>query len=100
MAVVEEDLSSLLGEKLPAKQRRNYFADAKHRQKYSLSNVKIEGDFANNFIDFPSMSVSLPFVNLKVNILRYWQGQPFRYTCKTRDGRILFCVVFELTKAK
>ncbi|ORY87787.1 hypothetical protein BCR37DRAFT_342801 [Protomyces lactucae-debilis] len=99
MALVEEDTSSLLGEKLPSKQRRNYFATKANRAKYSLSNATcIEGDFCNGFIDFEDMAVALPYVNLKLSILKYWKGQPFRYTCKTRDGKMLFCVVFELVE--
>lgn len=93
---IEEDTSNLVHEKITTKQRRTYFADKSHREKYRLTNSQIAGDFSNPFIDFNTLSIALPYVNLHISILQYWKGQPFRYTCKTKSGDILFCVVFEL----
>lgn len=93
---IEEDTSNLVGEKINVKQRRAHFADAEKRKGKDLKGLYVCGDFSNPFIDFNNLSISLPYVSLHVNILQYWKGQPFRYTCKTRSGEILFCVVFEL----
>lgn len=100
MSRIEEDTSNLVKEKITTKQRRTYFADAAHRQKHSLKDIHVAGDFSNPFIDFNSLSIALPYVNLHVSILQYWKGQPFRYTCKTKHGDVLFCVVFELVNDK
>lgn len=93
---IEEDTSNLVKEKITTKQRRIYFAEKTHREKYQLKDIAIAGDFSNPFIDFNSLSIALPYVNLHISILQYWKGQPFRYTCKTKSGNVLFCVVFEL----
>lgn len=93
---IEEDTSNLVKEKITTKQRRTHFADKSHRERYSLKDLSIAGDFSNPFIDFNTLSIALPYVNLHFSILQYWKGQPFRYTCKTKSGDVLFCVVFEL----
>lgn len=93
---IEEDTSNLVKEKITTKQRRTYFAEKAHREKFNLKDMTLAGDFSNPFIDFNTLSVALPYVNFHVSILQYWKGQPFRYTCKTRSGEVLFCVVFEL----
>lgn len=93
---IDEDTSNLVKEKISTKQRRTYFADKAHREKFQLKDTHIAGDFSNPFIDFNTLSIALPYVNLHISILQYWKGQPFRYTCKTKSGNVLFCVVFEL----
>lgn len=97
---IEENTSNLVKEHITTKQRRAYFADHAHREKYELQNVHLAGDFSNPFIDFNTLSIALPYVNLHISILQYWKGQPFRYTCKTSSGDVLFCVVFELVNDK
>ena len=98
---IEEDTSSMVGEKIDAKTRRSHFGQAEKRARHGLSGdgLALEGDFSNPFIDFNSLSIALPYVGLHIDILKYWKGQPFRYTCKTRQGDVLFCIVFDLVDA-
>lgn len=100
LARIEEDTTNLVKEKITTKQRRAYFADKAHREKFNLKDMSVAGDFSNPFIDFNTLSIALPYVNLHISILQYWKGQPFRYTCKTKSGDVLFCVVFELVDGK
>lgn len=97
---IEEDTSNLVKEKITTKQRRTYFADKAHREKYNLKDMTISGDFSNPFIDFNTLSIALPYVGLHLSILQFWKGQAFRYTCKTRSGDILFCIVYELVDGR
>lgn len=93
---IEEDTKSLVGEKIDAKTRRSHFGHVDKRKRHKLDGVVLEGDFSNPFIDFNTLSIALPYVGLHIDILKYWSGQPIRYTCKTRSGDVLFCIVFEL----
>ncbi|BFZ53093.1 hypothetical protein PYCC9005_000116 [Savitreella phatthalungensis] len=93
---VDEDTSSLVGEKVDAKTRRSHFGHKDKRARHKLDGLTLEGDFSNPFIDFNTLSIQLPYVGLHINILQYWSGQPIRYVCKTRAGDVLFCIVFEL----
>lgn len=72
---VEEDTSNLVKEKINVKQRRAYFADATHRKAQSLHGLYLSADFSNPYIDFNSLSIALPYVNLHVDILKYWKGE-------------------------
>ena len=65
----------------------------------------IAADFTNPFIDFNSFSVQLPYVGLKVDVLKYWirgdKRQPFRYVCRMRPKQgeepvVFFVILFEL----
>ena len=65
----------------------------------------ISGDFSNPFIDFNSFTVQLPYVGLRVDVLKYWtrgnKRQPLRYVCRLRpkEGEVevvFFVILFEL----
>ena len=69
-----EDTSNLVGEHISVKQRRTHFANVDARKKQNLHEMYIQGDFSNPFIDFNTLSIALPYVNLHLNILQYWKG--------------------------
>ena len=59
--------------------RRSYLSDVTHRKsKHIDEGMLIQGDFSNEFIDYNTLSVHLPVVNLSLGILQYWKGQSFR----------------------
>ncbi|KAL1924164.1 uncharacterized protein VTP21DRAFT_7199 [Calcarisporiella thermophila] len=98
---ITEDTSSLSARGSPrtpmdVSTRRKYFSDSEKAKKVVLGpDQEVQFDFFNAYVDFNSAAIRLP--GFSVNVLGYWDGQPLRYVCKTRDGKIIFFVVqFEL----
>ena len=75
--------------------RKKYFGDSKKRQAVTFEKGKLFSmDFYDAYVDFNNFQIKLPGFSLSA--FRYWDGQPLRFTAKTRCGKILFCVNFEL----
>jgi hypothetical protein len=104
-------LSPLDGSKTPPKgpithaaDRRKWLSSHSVRTGTAFPSTYVAGDFSNEFIDFNTFSVHLPYVGLKVDVLKYWTKgntrQPLRYVCRTRPGHeeetVFFVVLFEL----
>lgn len=105
-------LSSLDGSKTPPKgsltsssERRKCLSTRQTRASTAFPPTYIAGDFSNPFIDFNSFSVQLPYVGLKVDVLKYWmkgdKRQPLRYVCRLRpkegeEDAVFFVILFEL----
>jgi Protein of unknown function (DUF1769) len=86
-------------------ERRKWLSTQSSRKNKTFPSTYISGDFSNPFIDFNSFSVTLPYVGLKVDVLKYWtrgtKRQPLRYTCRLhpKEGEeevVFFVVLFEL----
>ena len=106
------ELHSLDGTKTPPQsaltspsERRRWLSSATIRTSTAFPSTYVEGDFANPFIDFNTFSVVLPYVGLKVDVLKYWtrgdKRQPLRYVCRMRPGLaeedvVFFVILFEL----
>jgi Protein of unknown function (DUF1769) len=80
-------------------------SSTQNRAETPFPSTFIAGDFSNPFIDFNSFSVTLPYVGLKLDALKYWmrgsKRQPLRFVCRTRpkeggDEVVFFVIVFEL----
>lgn len=55
-------------------------------------------DFVAGYIDFNTLSVSLPSVGFNMDLLKYWDGQPLTFVCRNRSGsKTFFAVSFEIT---
>src|SRR5271155_3572085 len=52
--------------------RRKWLSNQRTRASIAFPSSYISGDFCNPFIDFNSFSVHLPYVGLKVDVLKYW----------------------------
>ncbi|KAF0449701.1 DUF1769-domain-containing protein [Gigaspora margarita] len=78
--------------------RRHYFSSKENRMNFKITEDQVwDFDFFNSFIDFNKIAVKLP--GLEIGVLQYWDGQPFRYVCKTRDSSVVFfVVVFQLVE--
>jgi Protein of unknown function (DUF1769) len=85
--------------------RRKWLSNQQTRASMAFPSSYISGDFCNPFVDFNSFSVQLPYVGLKVDVLKYWtrgdKRQPLRYVCRTRpkngeEDVVFFVVLFEL----
>lgn len=105
-------LTPLDGTNTPSKEpvttsaeRRKWLSSHQTRTSTAFPSTYISGDFSNPFIDFNSFSVQLPYVGLKVDVLKYWtrgdKRQPLRYVCRLRpkegeEDVIFFVILFEL----
>lgn len=79
--------------------RKRLFGDAKKRSRVHLTpNDVFSADFCNGFIDFNTLSLSIPFSGgLNFDLKKYWDGQPVRYTCKNKKtGEVYFVVQFTI----
>ncbi|RIA98675.1 hypothetical protein C1645_812355 [Glomus cerebriforme] len=76
--------------------RKKHFGEEKNRKKFHIKDNQIWNfDFFNPYMDFNDITVMLP--GFKLGILQFWDGQPVRYVCKTRDCSVVFFViVFQL----
>jgi Protein of unknown function (DUF1769) len=104
-------LSPLDGTKAPkglltsSSERRKWLSSGQTRASTAFPSTYISGDFSNPFVDFNSFSVQLPYVGLRVNVLKYWMKgdtrQPLRYVCRLRpkegeEDVVFFVLLFEL----
>ncbi|KAJ3033731.1 hypothetical protein HK097_004740, partial [Rhizophlyctis rosea] len=87
--------------------RKKHFGVTQTRSEVTLSSSHIYAmDFYDAYFDFGTLTLKLP--GFSVNALRYWDGQPLRFVCRTRkgmgkprgedDGTVFFTVVFELVE--
>ena len=85
--------------------RRKWLSSYYSRKSTRFPTTYIAGDFSNSFVDFNSFTVILPYVGLKLDVLKYWikgnKRQPLRYVCRLRpkegeDEVVFFVVLFEL----
>ncbi|CAG8627534.1 3930_t:CDS:2, partial [Acaulospora colombiana] len=78
--------------------RKKYFTSESNRKEFEVTEDQILNlDFFNPYVDFNNIAVKLP--GLQLGILQYWDGQPFRYVCKSRDSSVIFFIVmFELVE--
>lgn len=85
--------------------RRRWLSSAQTRSSTAFPSTYVSGDFSNPFIDFNNFSVQLPYVGLKVDVLKYWtrgtKRQPLRYVCRLRPRPgepdvVFFVLLFEL----
>jgi len=71
--------------------RRKWFAVPNRRKELKIGpKVEVFGDFCNGLINFSTLSVKIPIVNMEIPLQKYWDGQPVRFVCRTRDGSIEF----------
>jgi len=93
----KEDVEYLKGN---SDARRKYFANKTNRDGVIPKDTVFETDFCNGFIDFNTLSVNFG-ARLQFSLAKYWDGQPVRYICRTRDGsKIFFCIDFTLVDAE
>lgn len=85
-------------------QRMKHFLTDAHRQAFTFEPGRAyDCDFFNAYLDFNDLALRLPVATL--HLMRFWDGQPLRYTLKQRskDGSVdreLLVVVFSLVPAE
>jgi len=82
-------------------ERRKFLKDAAHRQSVAVTPDQVyDFDFFNPFLDFENFQIKFPAVHFSMNIMKYYNGEPLRYACKSRDHKTTFFVTqFELVDA-
>ncbi|EFP93299.2 uncharacterized protein PGTG_19067 [Puccinia graminis f. sp. tritici CRL 75-36-700-3] len=80
--------------------RRKFFSSAVNRQAIMLGPRDfINAEFANGFIDFSTLALNVPVVNVSFKLDKLWDGQPVRYVCQSRKtGETYFVVVFQIVE--
>ncbi|WFD44026.1 hypothetical protein MPSI1_002691 [Malassezia psittaci] len=78
--------------------RASWMGKKAHREKLDITESDvITVDFCNGFIDFNSLQLVLPYMNLHFDLQKYWDGQPVRYVAKNIEtDEVYFVVQFEL----
>lgn len=76
--------------------RKRLFGKTTNRTKINFTPSDIwTADFANGYIDFNTLSLSIP--GMTFDLRKYWDGQPVRYLCRSQsDGEIFFVVQFDI----
>ncbi|TIB71416.1 DUF1769-domain-containing protein [Wallemia mellicola] len=75
--------------------RRRHFHNESNRKGVMLSNKIVALDFAKGFIDFSTLSLSFPEINLNIGLLKHWDGQPVRFYLRNRKtGHNLVVIQF------
>ncbi|KAI5810524.1 hypothetical protein BZA77DRAFT_170804 [Pyronema omphalodes] len=94
-AVIEEDMP----EDVPqtAADRKKYFLDERRRKEWVWKKGQAYAwDFCNGMMDFNEISVRIPGLGFKIDVFKYWDGQPLRFTLKNKTtGEIYGCVVIQ-----
>ncbi|KAI9209213.1 uncharacterized protein BJ171DRAFT_111306 [Polychytrium aggregatum] len=90
------DTSTASGALSSYDKRKKYFSDESKRKGVTLKTDRVYCmDFYDAYFDFNTVSLKLPGFSL--NAFKYWDGQPLRFTARTRDRSVVFfSVLFEL----
>lgn len=79
--------------------RKKLFSSKANRQAISFTPQDVfTSDFAQGYIDFNSLYLSIPFSGgLSFDLKKYWDGQPVTYVCKNKStGDVYFVVQFNI----
>ncbi|EMC94366.1 hypothetical protein BAUCODRAFT_73688 [Baudoinia panamericana UAMH 10762] len=81
--------------------RKKYFLTESHLKAFTFEKGReYSNDFFNPYLDFNEFALKLPgfgvIPGITMPILRYWDGQPLRYTLRKRGGDVLMVVMFTL----
>eukprot|EP01117_Protostelium_nocturnum_P017909 TRINITY_DN7374_c0_g1_i1.p1 TRINITY_DN7374_c0_g1~~TRINITY_DN7374_c0_g1_i1.p1 ORF type:complete len:276 (+),score=61.61 TRINITY_DN7374_c0_g1_i1:61-888(+) len=89
-----EDLSSSFDKEMDTNARRKYFSKVENRKSFPVkSNLVYSMDFFNPILDFSKFKIQVPAVKFSINMMKYYNGEPLRYACKSRDHSVTFFVI-------
>ncbi|KAA8913751.1 hypothetical protein FN846DRAFT_58689 [Sphaerosporella brunnea] len=82
----------------PAEARRRWFLDPERRKNWRWRRGHVyRWDFCNALMDFNDFSVRIPGLGFKIEVFKYWDGQPLRFVLKNkRTGEEYGVVQLEL----
>ncbi|CED83829.1 Protein of unknown function DUF1769 [Phaffia rhodozyma] len=86
------------GTEWDAGKRRSWLTKEANRKALKIKpSDTITIDFAQGYLDFNDLSVSIPAVKFHVNLLKYWDGQPVTFVCRNRSGsKEFFKIIFQI----
>ncbi|KAH0610239.1 uncharacterized protein H6S33_011766 [Morchella sextelata] len=99
--VLEEDMAAAAepaGIPVAAGARKKFFLERAKRESFTFRKGWRYGlDFFGPWLDFANFEIRLPGYGL--NLLKYWDGQPVRYTLRnTRTGEVYACVLLDFVE--
>ncbi|CAZ86071.1 unnamed protein product [Tuber melanosporum] len=85
---------------LTAKARRKHFLTERRRKEWVFEPGKVyEMEFSGPWLDLAEFRVVLP--GFRVDILKYWDGQPLRFLLRNRaSGEVYLVVEFDLVEGE
>ncbi|KAG0356931.1 hypothetical protein BGZ54_000556 [Gamsiella multidivaricata] len=90
---IDEDTTFFMPDKksMSTAQRRKQFQTEEARKQFVFKPDLVHGfEFFAPYMDFNTGNIKMA---LSMNILRYLNGQPVRYTCRSLDGNVVFWAV-------
>lgn len=74
-----------------AAHRRSYFLKEEHRRRFIYHPDTVYSfDFFSPYVDLNRMQLKL---GISIDVLYYLNGNPLRYQCRSRDGRVTFFTI-------
>ncbi|KAG0143505.1 hypothetical protein CROQUDRAFT_661124 [Cronartium quercuum f. sp. fusiforme G11] len=96
-----EDCSTLMPKAMSppkAHVRRKHFSVQANREEITLGpRGFLNAEFCNGFLDFSTLALKVPVVNVSFSLDKLWDGQPVRYQCLNRKtDECYWVVVFQI----
>ncbi|PRP87177.1 hypothetical protein PROFUN_01439 [Planoprotostelium fungivorum] len=80
--------------KMDVNERRKHLSKEDTRKEVIVHPYQVWNfDFFNPFLDFANFKIRLPAVKMSINMIKYSNGEPLRYACKSRDHKVTFFLV-------
>jgi len=75
-------------------ERRKHLSKANTRKEVIVHPYQVWGfDFYNPILDFAEFKIRMSAIKLSINMIKYSNGEPLRYACKSRDHKVTFFLV-------
>jgi len=75
-------------------ERRKYLSKADTRKEVIVHPYQVWGfDFYNPILDFAEFKIRMSAIKLSINMIKYSNGEPLRYACKSRDHKVTFFLI-------
>ncbi|KAK9762004.1 hypothetical protein K7432_012661 [Basidiobolus ranarum] len=88
---LEEHNASITGQEMTAAKRRKHFFDIDVRRKFIYDTNQVYAfDFFAPHMDFNTFDAKL---GISINVEKYIEGHPIRYTCRSKDGETIYFVL-------
>ncbi|KAI9275442.1 hypothetical protein BDA99DRAFT_601077 [Phascolomyces articulosus] len=94
---IQEDITTLSMDLKTPEDRRAFYKYPQNRKAVDLTPNQIwHMQFSNPYINFNKCTIRVP--GFEMDVLKYWDGQPLRYYCKTLSDEVLFIIEFDLRR--
>lgn len=84
-------LKAVSKNKTGASHRRQWFLDERNRKRFAFHPDTVYSfDFASPYVDMNEITLKM---GISIPVTKYLDGQPVRYECRSRDGKVLFFAI-------